>query len=135
MARLQISKDISEVVGHFESLEDPRSTINRLHPLASVITISLMAVLAGADSPTGIHKWAVAKKTLLLKCLDLPHGLQSKDVIRRVLCALKVEAFQGCFVNWLTSLSDVAEQRMKDLDSAERRTLGHYPRCGHQSCP
>ncbi len=58
MTPASIKVDLSEVVCHFEQLEDPRSTINRRHPLTSVIAISLLAVLAGADGPTGIHKWA-----------------------------------------------------------------------------
>ena len=46
MADLQrISLD--EVVLHFAELEDPRSTVNRQHPLVSVVVIALMAVLAG----------------------------------------------------------------------------------------
>ena len=120
MARSRTAVDLNEVVGHFEALEDPRSTINRLHPLPSVVTISLMAVLSGADGPTGIHKWAVAKVDLLLNCLDLPHGLPSRDVIRRVLCALKVEAFQACFVNWLKSLSDSAEQNLSNKETGRK---------------
>ena len=40
---------LDEVARHFEELEDPRSTVNRLHPLVSVVVIALMAVLAGAD--------------------------------------------------------------------------------------
>ncbi len=39
---------LDEVVRHFEELEDPRSTVNRQHPLVSVVVIALMAVLAGA---------------------------------------------------------------------------------------
>lgn len=120
MARSRTTVDLSEVVAHFETLEDPRSTINLLHPLPSVVTISLMAVLAGADGPTGIHKWAVAKEDLLLKSLNLPHGLPSKDVIRRVLCALKVEAFQACFGNWLKSLSDAAERNLTGSESSRK---------------
>lgn len=100
---------LSEVVCHFEELEDPRSPINRRHPLVSVVVIALMAVLAGADGPTGIRAWAEAKRELLLRCLDLPHGLPSRDVFRRVLMALEPAAFQQCFVNWLASLRDAAE--------------------------
>ena len=36
--------------------------------------------------------------------LDLPNGIPSKDVFRRVLMALKPAAFQACFANWLQSL-------------------------------
>ena len=74
--------DLSEVVCHFESLEDPRSSVNRLHPLTSVVVISLMAVLCGADGPTAIRKWAEAKREMLLGALSLPNGLPSKDVFR-----------------------------------------------------
>ncbi|MEZ6034709.1 MAG: ISAs1 family transposase [Planctomycetaceae bacterium] len=101
-------------------LEDPRSTINQLHPLPGVLTIFLMGVLAGPDGPTGISKWAVAKKHLLLQALDLPHGIPSRDVIRRVLFAVKVDAFQSCFVSWQNSLRDAAQA--KAGISAERKT-------------
>ena len=62
MPSSDVSIGLREIVCHFDELEDPRSTINRLHLLPSVLTISLMGVLAGAKGPTGIAKWAVAKK-------------------------------------------------------------------------
>jgi len=101
---------LSEIVCHFDELEDPRSTINRLHPLASVLTISLIGVLAGAKGPTSIARWAVEKKELLQRGLNLPNGIPSRDVIRRVLAAVKVDAFQSCFVNWLSSLMESAKE-------------------------
>lgn len=102
---------LDEVVRHFEELEDPRSHINRQHPLESVVVIAMMAVLAGADGPTAIAKWAALKAELLLKCLDLPHGVPRKDVFRRVLSALKPEAFQLCFAAWLNSLKEAAAEK------------------------
>ena len=99
---------LDEVVVHFSELEDPRSEINRQHPLVSVVVIALMAVLAGASGPTGIAKWARIKEDLLRKLLPLPNGVPRKDVFRRVLAALQPGAFQACFVNWLQSLRDAA---------------------------
>src|SRR5665213_3696651 len=96
--------DVHQIVRHFEGLEDPRSTINRRHPLTSVIVIALMAILAGASGPTAIAKWAVFKEEFLLQTLDLPNGIPCKDVFRRVLVMLKPAAFQACFANWLRSL-------------------------------
>ena len=95
---------LDEVVRHFEELEDPRSEINLRHPLVSVVVIALLAVLAGAGGPTAIAQWAVLKQEFLLQVLDLPNGIPSKDVFRRVLMALKPAAFQACFANWLQSL-------------------------------
>ncbi len=57
---------LDEVARHFEELEDPRSTVNRKHPLVSVVVIALMAVLAGAGGPTAIAKWAALKEEFLV---------------------------------------------------------------------
>jgi predicted transposase YbfD/YdcC len=99
---------LDEVVRHFEELEDPRSTVNRQHPLVSVVVIALMAVLAGASGPTAIAKWAALKQDFLVEALHLPNGIPRKDVFRRVLAALKPAAFQTCFANWLQSLRATA---------------------------
>jgi predicted transposase YbfD/YdcC len=99
---------LDEIVRHFEELEDPRSSINRQHPLASVVVIAIMAVLAGANGPTAIARWAALKEEFLTNLLDLPHGIPCKDVYRRVLMTLKPGVFQACFANWLRSLRDTA---------------------------
>ena len=100
--------DLSEVVACFEELEDPRSPVNLRHPLPSVIVISLMAVLAGAEGPTAICQWAQLKKELLLSVLDLPHGVPKKDVFRRVLMTIDPQAFQVCFVEWINRLREAS---------------------------
>src|SRR5579871_96332 len=95
---------LNTVSQYFESLEDPRSDVNLKHPLTSVVVIALMAVLAGADGPTAIARWAKFKGKFLLKVLDLPNGIPRKDVFRNVLSALQPRVFQDCFVNWVQSL-------------------------------
>jgi hypothetical protein len=50
-----------EVAAYFAELEDLRSEISLKHPLVSVVTIAVMAVLAGADCPTAIHRWKKIK--------------------------------------------------------------------------
>src|SRR3954452_8283811 len=99
---------LDEVARHFETLEDPRSSVNRKHPLVSVVVIALMAVLAGANGPTAIAEWAALKADFLREVLDLPHGIPGKDVFRRVLMGLKPAAFQAGFAAWLQSLRATA---------------------------
>jgi predicted transposase YbfD/YdcC len=99
---------LDEIVAHFQELEDPRSTINQRHPLASVLVIAILAVLAGAGGPTAIARWAAYKEEFLVQVLDLPNGVPRKDVFRRVLMTLEPAAFQACFVNWLRSLREEA---------------------------
>src|SRR4051812_21762767 len=103
MAELQ-RLSLDEIVAHFQELEDPRSTVNRRHPLVSVVAIALLAVLAGAGGPTPIARWAALKEEFLLQVLDLPNGVPRKDVFRRVLMVLQPAAFQACFARWLQSL-------------------------------
>lgn len=106
MVRTRFTMD--EVLCHFEELEDPRSEINRRHPLGSVVVIAIMGVLAQASGPTGIAMWAKLNAECLKSLLPLPNGIPGKDVFRRVLCALKPEVFQRCFANWVKTLRDEA---------------------------
>src|SRR3954451_24270522 len=95
---------LDEVVRHFEGLDDPRSTINRQHPLVSVVVIALMAVLAGASGPTAIARWAALKEEVLWNALDLPNGIPCQDGFRRVLMTLRPGAFPAGFASWWESL-------------------------------
>jgi hypothetical protein len=101
---------LDEVLGYFDDLEDPRDTVNRKHPLVSVVVIALLAVLSGAAGPTAIARWAALKAEFLSRVLPLPHGIPSKDVFRRVLSLLRPAAFQACFASWLRSLREQAAE-------------------------
>jgi len=96
--------DAVSILEYFEDLEDPRSTINRLHLLGDLIVISVCGVLAGADGPKAIGVWAQAHQDWLQKYLELPNGIPSHDTIGRLLAALKPAAFQTCFNRWIESL-------------------------------
>lgn len=99
---------LDEIVASFATREDPRSEINRRHPLPSVLVIAVPAVLAGAAGPTAIARWAKLKEDLLTGLLDLPRGIPGKDVFRRVLMTRKPEAFEACFNAWIGRLRDEA---------------------------
>ena len=111
--------DVKDILRHFKPLEDRRSSVNLLHPLDSLVVIAIMAVLAGANGPTASAKWANRKAEVLLKLLELPHGIPQKDVFRRVLATLKPDAFQACFTMWLTALRAAAAE----ATGVERPTL------------
>ena len=104
------SKTVSlhSVARHFESLPDPRHERNRKHLLVDVISIAVCGVIVGCDGPTTIAQWAMTepKSKWLKTVLALPNGIPSRDCIRRVLTALKPEAFQACFTSWITSLAN-----------------------------
>jgi predicted transposase YbfD/YdcC len=95
--------DVGSIASYFESLDDPRHERNRKHLLVDVIVICVAAVICGCDGPTAIHRWAVARKDWLAEHLALPHGIPSRDCIRRILLAINPAAFQQCFQAWVAA--------------------------------
>ncbi|GHV23056.1 hypothetical protein FACS189494_10690 [Spirochaetia bacterium] len=85
--------------GVFLKLENPRSEINKLHPLETVVAITILAVMSFAKGREAMEDYAKAKKDWLAKFPDMPNGVPSHDVYRRVFIALKSEAVEECFVN------------------------------------
>ena len=109
---LEISDtDATSIISFFEELPDPRSEVNRLHLLGDVIVIAICGVLANADGPSAIEKWARLNDRWLEQHLALPHGIPSRDTIRRVLTMLNPLAFQRCFAQWIDSLGILSDQQ------------------------
>ena len=104
------SGEVVSILGFFEDLEDPRSTINRKHLVGDLIVICICGVLAGADGPKAIGAWAKANADWLRQHLALPNGIPSHDTIGRLLALLKPAAFQSCFQNWIRCLRNGADQ-------------------------
>ena len=93
--------NVESIGSYFESLADPRDTRNRKHLLVDIIVIAVCGLVCGCDGTTAIRRWATNRREWLGQFLTLPKGIPSKDCIRRVLIALKPEAFQACFRDWL----------------------------------
>jgi predicted transposase YbfD/YdcC len=126
--------EINGIVRHFEEMEDPRSHVNRLHLLVDIIVISILGVLAGADGPLAIARWADAQELWLRRYLRLPHGVPSRDTIGRVLQSLKPSAFQQCFAAWLTSLQEEQPDAEKDQENeSPQKTIALDGKCLRRS--
>jgi predicted transposase YbfD/YdcC len=93
--------DVGSIGSYFESLSDPRHTRNRKHLLVDIVVIAVCGMVCGCDGPTAIHRWAANRLSWLEQFLALPNGIPSRDCIRRLLMALKPEAFQECFRDWI----------------------------------
>ena len=93
--------NVEAIGSYFESLSDPRHTRNRKHLLVDVVVIAVCGMVCGCDGPTAIHRWAANRHSWLEQFLALPNGIPSRDCIRRLLMALKPEAFQKCFQDWI----------------------------------
>lgn len=107
LPELSVPRNVSlpDIVDHFKVLKDPRCSINLVYPIEDVIAIAVMGILAGANGPTAIAKWADTQKPWLGQSLNLPEDrTPSKDVFLNVLSLLNPTVFQACFTSWLESL-------------------------------
>ncbi len=114
--------DVGSIGCHFESLSDPRHTRNRKHLLVDIAVISVCGILCGCEGPTAIHRWARLQADWLRQYLALPNGIPSRDCIRRLLLALKPEAFQRCFQNWITDALVTEERHPQRLVAIDGKT-------------
>ena len=117
MGHLDTTK-ICSLKNQFEHLPDPRSAINRKHLLPEVCVMAIAAIIAGADGPTDMNRWAKAKRGWLESFLTLPFGIPSKDCFARVLARVDHFLFQECFLVWI---KEVVQARQP---SATSRTIG-----------
>ena len=111
--------DVGSIACYFESLSDPRHTRNRKHLLIDIAVIAVCAIICGCDGPTAIHRWAKDRIEWLTQHLALVNGIPSRDCIRRLLMALKPQAFQRCFQDWIANAittDDNAPQRLVAID-------------------
>lgn len=121
-AKSTVTASLSSIVKYFEALPDPRHERNRRHLLVDIVSIAVCGVIVGCDGPTSINDWAKAKENWLKQFLELPSGIPSRDCIRRVLTALKPEAFQACFESWIVSLVNECVTG-KDIVAIDGKTM------------
>ena len=65
----------------------------------------LLAVLAGADSWVEIAAFGKKKLDFLRRFRAFEHGTPSHDQFGNLFAALDAQAFQGCFIAWVASLT------------------------------
>jgi predicted transposase YbfD/YdcC len=114
--------NVEAIGSYFESLSDPRHTRNRKHRLVDIVVIAVCGMVCGCDGPTAIHRWASNRREWLEKFLELPNGIPSRDCIRRLIMALKPEAFQECFQEWVAHAIGRDEGRPDRLIAIDGKT-------------
>ncbi|WP_424100283.1 ISAs1 family transposase [Moorena producens] len=107
---------------HFSDLKDPRVDRSKLHKLIDIITITICAVISGADTWVDIELYGKTKYKWLNKFLELPNGIPSHDTIARVFAKLETEQLQQCFLKWVQSISQVTFGEIVAIDG---KTLRH----------
>src|SRR5208337_1690401 len=90
---------------YFSTLPDSRQAGKVVYPLDEVLLLSLLGVLAGAESFTGIARFGEKKLKLLRRFLPFEDGTPPHDTLGDIFATLDAEAFQRCFVDWVAALT------------------------------
>jgi hypothetical protein len=117
------------VLKHFQDLEDPRVERGQHHALVSLVTIAILATLAGADSFVAIERYGIAKQSWLETFLELPYGIPSHDTLGRVMAMLSPEDLETRFLAWVSRISERLGVELIHIDGKTVR--GSYDREGH----
>jgi predicted transposase YbfD/YdcC len=109
----------------FDDLPDPRA-VNRIHKLHDLIVIAVMAVICGADGWTQVALFGRSKRKWLATFLELPGGIPSHDTFGRVFALLDPDAFERCFLAWMSALVELSGGRLVAIDDKSiRRSFEH----------
>ncbi len=92
---------------YFKNLKDPRIERTKRHKLVDIITVTICAVICGADGWSDIELFGKSKYKWLKKFLELPNGIPSHDTFSRVFSLIDPEELQKCFLDWVSSISRI----------------------------
>ena len=92
---------------HFADLQDPRQLVKVIYPLDEILLLSLLAVLAGAETFTAIAQFGKDKLDFLWRFRLFANGAPDHDRIGEIFAALDAEQFQKCFVGFAAALTGI----------------------------
>src|SRR5262245_17193562 len=112
----------SEIVKHFNGVDDPRIDRTKDHLLIDILTIAICAVVCGADGWVDVAQYGQAKYAWLQTFLALPNGIPSHDTFGRVFARINPKQFQSCFIRWVWSTCQLTQGEVIPIDG---KTLRH----------
>jgi predicted transposase YbfD/YdcC len=113
--------ETASLLEYFATIEDPRVERSQLHPLASVLALSLCAVVSGADSFVTIELYGRSRKDWLRSFLDLPNGIPSHDTLGRIFAMLNPKTLEEAFRNWVAAVSTLTKGEVVAIDGKTLR--------------
>jgi predicted transposase YbfD/YdcC len=109
---------------HFGEIKDIRIERGKKHKLIDIITISICAVVCGADGWTDIEMYGIARKNWLETFLELPNGIPSHDTFARVFSQISPEEFNKSFLSWIKGIQQITVGEIIAFDGKQSRNSG-----------
>lgn len=105
---------------HFAEMTDPRRR-KVVYPLINVITITLCAVLCGADDFVAIAEFGEKRREWFARFLDLRSGIPSHDRFNAILAAIKPTEFEKCLLSWIKAVQEITGGQVIAIDGKTLR--------------
>jgi predicted transposase YbfD/YdcC len=112
---------ISRIMTHFCDLPDPRKPLGKRHVLSDMLVIAICAVICGAEGWSQVAAFGRAKRKWFESFLQIPHGIPSHDTFGRVFAALDPQAFERCFMSWVSTLVELSGGKLVSFDGKSIR--------------
>ena len=112
------------IAEHFNDIKDIRIERGKKHKLIDIITISICAVVCGADGWIDIEMYGIARKKWLEKFLELPNGIPSHDTFAKVFSQISPDEFNKSFLSWIKGISKITEGEIIAFDGKQSRNSG-----------
>jgi predicted transposase YbfD/YdcC len=106
---------------YFETIEDPRSTRNRLYTMSELLLTTFCAAICGADVWQDVEDFGEAKLAYLRQFLPYKNGIPSDDTFRRFFRSLNPDHFQDLFRRWVKSLHPQIKEEIIAIDGKSSR--------------
>lgn len=119
----QVSRKLLDEIKH---IDEPRTQRKPDHFLIDIVTIAILATLAGADNMTAVETYGKAKQAWLSTFLALPHGIPSHDTFSRVFNLIDPEQFNHFFNRLIAHITEQLNIKLIHIDGKTLR--GSYDR-------
>lgn len=127
--------DITEALGPFGQMEDPRKSRATRHLFQEMLFIALASVLAGGEGLVDMEEFAKSKKDWLETFMELPKGIPSHDAFGDLFALLDPEEFNVAFVEWTQDLRAEVSQEVIAVDGRCRHPSANAPGGGQAGLP
>src|SRR5262249_38655507 len=108
---------------YFKDLADPRQRGKVIYPLAEVLLLCLLAVLAGAETFVDIARFGEKKIELLRRFRPFRDGTPSHDHLGDIFAVLDAAQLQRCFVAWVGALTGASRDVIAIDGKTARRSF------------
>ena len=111
----------NKLLDFFADLPDPRVERTKLHKLEDILTITICAVICGAEGWNEIELFGQSKRKWLETFLELPNGIPSHDTFARVISSIKPDDFEQRFQKWTQAMAKNTGEKVIAIDGKTLR--------------